>query len=505
MTSQPNPLWLGVGVALIFNLSLIRVAQADELIHGYEGDVLPYDPSAGWLIFQPCENTCSESIGEAGLTLIWTNGKIVRYAYRVASPPLPPPPSLWIEWRFRSDLPRAGGGFFGCDADVSIRYVGMREVISMFGDAASNFEGGQQIFGLDIADFHTYRFESLNGYHYRVAVDGRRFVEFTDDQPSIDPTIQFGGRGGCTGRPPIVTNEWDFVRFGTIGFGEQVVGTDPPAGVLDAIVYGNLDRFLVTFDAPNYVYINDIAVEVIGAPGTPVPQVIATRRRDNGNPEDVEIVLDRPLPAGATTRFTLTDGVAVNVIEYTLTAALDGACCQADGTCETTTDPPCTLDGGTFVEGESCTAPQACCLASGLCQMLDPVCCAAVGGTLSAEAVCEGDADFDGVDGSCGDPCPLDALDDADGDGVCWPEDQCPDDPLKTDPGVCGCHVSDTDDSDADGVPDCIDVCPGVDDAMYAPHCATAIPAATTWGAAILALLLLTAGKLSARRYLGRG
>ncbi len=65
------------------------------------------------------------------------------------------------------------------------------------------------------------------------------------------------------------------------------------------------------------------------------------------------------------------------------------------------------------------------------------------------------------------------------------------------DPGACWCQVNDTD--DGDGVPDCLDVCPGVDDAMYAPHCANAIPAATTWGAAILALLLLTAAKLAAR------
>jgi len=40
------------------------------------------------------------------------------------------------------------------------------------------------------------------------------------------------------------------------------------------------------------------------------------------------------------------------------------------------------------------------------------------------------------------------------------PIDDCPDDPDKTKPGICGCGVSDTDDRDADGVPDCIDNCP---------------------------------------------
>jgi len=38
-------------------------------------------------------------------------------------------------------------------------------------------------------------------------------------------------------------------------------------------------------------------------------------------------------------------------------------------------------------------------------------------------------------------------------------EDECPDDPDKTEPGVCGCGVSDAD-TDGDGTPDCVDECP---------------------------------------------
>jgi hypothetical protein len=37
--------------------------------------------------------------------------------------------------------------------------------------------------------------------------------------------------------------------------------------------------------------------------------------------------------------------------------------------------------------------------------------------------------------------------------------DNCPNDPLKTDPGICGCGTADSD-SDGDGTPDCIDGCP---------------------------------------------
>lgn len=46
---------------------------------------------------------------------------------------------------------------------------------------------------------------------------------------------------------------------------------------------------------------------------------------------------------------------------------------------------------------------------------------------------------------------------DSDSDGVSDDEDECPADPLKTEPGACGCGVPDAD-SDNDGIPDCRDV-----------------------------------------------
>ena len=45
--------------------------------------------------------------------------------------------------------------------------------------------------------------------------------------------------------------------------------------------------------------------------------------------------------------------------------------------------------------------------------------------------------------------------------GVSNPVDNCPSDPAKTAPGICGCGVSDVD-SDSDGIVDCNDNCPSV-------------------------------------------
>ncbi|MCO6438230.1 MAG: thrombospondin type 3 repeat-containing protein [Phycisphaerae bacterium] len=105
------------------------------------------------------------------------------------------------------------------------------------------------------------------------------------------------------------------------------------------------------------------------------------------------------------------------------------------------------------------------------------------------------DSDGDGNGNAC-DLCPgFDDYDDADGDGVpgngtgC---DQCPDKPDGAE-GALG-------DDDGDGVLNCNDQCIGVDDAVFAPGCVGQIPAASEWGLAVLALLLLVGGKL----YFGR-
>ena len=71
---------------------------------------------------------------------------------------------------------------------------------------------------------------------------------------------------------------------------------------------------------------------------------------------------------------------------------------------------------------------------------------------------CDDDDDNDGCIDSQ-DPNPLSFSPDEDGDGVAADCDLCDNDPLKLDPGICGCGVPDID-QDNDGIFDCNDNCP---------------------------------------------
>ena len=102
---------------------------------------------------------------------------------------------------------------------------------------------------------------------------------------------------------------------GTIAFGEQIVSTDPAQGFLDPVIHRGMDRFTVTFDAPNYVYLDEISVTTTG--GVDPPVVLQTRRGENFAVDTLEIVLDRPLPPDQETRFTFNDGTITNDVVYT--------------------------------------------------------------------------------------------------------------------------------------------------------------------------------------------
>ena len=73
-----------------------------------------------------------------------------------------------------------------------------------------------------------------------------------------------------------------------------------------------------------------------------------------------------------------------------------------------------------------------------------------------------GDGASDGSEGGVGDAaadCIADVCTDGPAIDTDGPIDQCPTDPAKTEPGICGCGTADTD-SDNDGTADCIDGCP---------------------------------------------
>ncbi len=83
--------------------------------------------------------------------------------------------------------------------------------------------------------------------------------------------------------------------------------------------------------------------------------------------------------------------------------------------------------------------------------------------------VADTDSDGDGVE-DCIDGCPLDNPDDSDSDGVCDSDDGCPNDSDKIEEGICGCGESDAD-SDGDGVADCDDACPNDSDKIESGIC----------------------------------
>jgi hypothetical protein len=329
---------------------------ADDLLYSYEAEVLPF-PEGGWW-WGNCVDNCGESVEDGHLVLRWDYGtaRLVNYGYVIATSSTPPPPGppFWIEWRFRSNHELQNNPT--CDGEFCLQYIHASVCLFMFGDAVISHSGDNTLVGLPIETFRTYRFESPDGRFGCFWVDGVLFSCSTGIQGTGTSVIRMVGLSGCDLSQPAVVNEWDFARYGRVTYGELIVSSDPPQGFLDARVYAPLDRFTVTFDQANYVLVDEITVETSKRrnvetskhgeilrcaqndgpagvtqnddlagntrperPGSApaAPQVTATTRRDNGPPDEVEIVLDRPIPYRATTRFTFDDGSIENVLEFT--------------------------------------------------------------------------------------------------------------------------------------------------------------------------------------------
>ena len=290
------------------------VAMGDIVLFGYEGNTLLGDPGSGFEAFNPCEPGCSARIENGHHILEWSPmGDFVGYTRTVSGIGDPVLPSLWAEWGFRSNQPKPITST-SCDGRMSIDYLDIGEITFMFQDAVVDFEGGDFVFGLDTDIFHTYRFESEDGANYTVSVDGIVFNVDVDADGSGFAFVQPGGRGACGGsRPQPVRNEWDFIRYGTIGTDEQVVSVDPLQGNLTAAQGAQFRSFVITFDQPAYLYVDDLSVSVTGGVA---PSITATRRPDNAPPEVLEVFVDGTPPPGETTTFSFDTGTGPQTIAY---------------------------------------------------------------------------------------------------------------------------------------------------------------------------------------------
>jgi len=75
-----------LSIAIVLG-SLFTPAIADEVLQRYEGDVLPYQ-APGWIIADPCEPPCSESLEDGHFVLFWSEpNDLANYSYRIAAPP----------------------------------------------------------------------------------------------------------------------------------------------------------------------------------------------------------------------------------------------------------------------------------------------------------------------------------------------------------------------------------------------------------------------------------
>ena len=80
-------------IAAILVLLIAFTVRADETLYRYEGDVHPLDPSAGWVMGNPCDPPCSDFIEDGHFVRLWSEADdFASYGFRIAQPPDLPPP-----------------------------------------------------------------------------------------------------------------------------------------------------------------------------------------------------------------------------------------------------------------------------------------------------------------------------------------------------------------------------------------------------------------------------
>ena len=88
----------------VFSIALaLNSAAADDLLHRYEGDVLPYAPGAGWVINRACEGGCSESLKDGHLVVIFVKQAVAgaflyNYLKPIAGIGEPNPSRCGLKW-----------------------------------------------------------------------------------------------------------------------------------------------------------------------------------------------------------------------------------------------------------------------------------------------------------------------------------------------------------------------------------------------------------------------
>jgi len=158
---------------------LTASASADTVLYSYDGDILPSNPASGLIVGDACDGDCSALIDSGHFVMEWgSQGNDAEFG-RIFSDERPP--TLWVEWRFRSNQPKPSFSF-ACDARVETTFGGISELTYMFQDWVVDFSGSDFVSGLAPGVFHTYRFESLDGANYTMAADGLVFnVDFDPD------------------------------------------------------------------------------------------------------------------------------------------------------------------------------------------------------------------------------------------------------------------------------------------------------------------------------------